>query len=429
MPAVPLPDRPSLEQLKKQARLLQRSVRSGHPKALALVAEHQAGGAADRTFSLDSAQFVLARSYGFASWPRLRQHLAALVPPPGPASTRSFVLTAEIRSHARPGWADDEDVRRCARAYPESGGWRPLLTVHHNGATVIAFATAAGPRFCELTPATITLSRPGDIPPPAGQATLTFHTASGSLAGVAAPEVTSLSLERPTDLMARQQAVIRDGIFVVPNAFTVTPAGLVFRVNHNRTGDIVAAGALPARAAGTADQPAPPPGRESPAGRRLAAAIAAADAPPVVDPAQWAPGAYLALTDAEEVQLGRYGNLLGWSAPRQENGLFVFEFGPRQCPPGEFAVVGETIAATRFYYGFQDGGSGTVAVAGLVNDDRVASVTLSRSREPDAEATLGAGTFVIPAVTGLSETSAHARLTARDAAGAELERLPYRQDS
>jgi hypothetical protein len=229
--------------------------------------------------------------------------------------------------------------------------------------------------------------------------------------------------------MARQQAVLRDGIFVVPNAFTVTPAGLVLRVNHSRTGDIVAAGALPGQAAGAADQPAPQADRESPAGRRLAAAIAAADAPPVVDPAQWAPGVYLALTDAEEVQLGRYGNLLGWSTSRQENGLFVFEFGPRQCPLGEFAVVGETITATRFYYDFQDGGSGTVAVAGLVSDDRVASVTLSRGREPDAEATLGAGTFVIPAVTRLSETSSHARLTARDAAGAELERLPYRQNS
>jgi hypothetical protein len=35
MTAVPLPARPSLEQLKKQARLLQRAVRSGHQKALA----------------------------------------------------------------------------------------------------------------------------------------------------------------------------------------------------------------------------------------------------------------------------------------------------------------------------------------------------------------------------------------------------------
>src|ERR1700685_538443 len=62
MPAVPLPERPSLEQLKKQAKLLQRAVRSGHPKAVALMAEHQPNGAAAETFSLDAAQFVLART-------------------------------------------------------------------------------------------------------------------------------------------------------------------------------------------------------------------------------------------------------------------------------------------------------------------------------------------------------------------------------
>ena len=429
MPTVPLPPRPSLEQLKKQARLLQRAVRAGHPRALALVAEHQPSGVALDTFSLDAAQFVLARSYGFANWPKLRQHLATLVLPPEPASPRSFVRTAENRSHARPGWADEEDIRRCEGVYPEAGEWRPLLTVHHNGVTVIAFATAAGPRFCELTPTTITLSRPGDVQPPAGQATLTFHTVSGSMAGVVAPGVTSLSLERPTDLLAREHAVVADGIFVVPNAFTVTPTGLVFRVNHNRTGDIVAADALPARAAGVVDQPAPPADRESSAGRRLAAAIAAADAPPVVDPAQWAPGVYLELTDAEPVQLGRYGNLLGWYTPGREDGLFVFEFGPRQCPAGDFAVAGETIAATRFYYDFRDGSSGTVAVVGLVSDERVASITLTRSGKPDAQAVLGAGTFVIPAMIGLSETSSRTYLIACDAAGNALERLPYRQTS
>jgi hypothetical protein len=288
MSTVPLPERPSLEQLKKQAKLLQRAVRSGHPKAVALVAEHQPGGGADR-FSLDSAQFVLARSYGFASWPRLRQHLATLVLPPESPPSSSLVLT------------------------------------------VIAFATAAGPRFCELTPTTITLSRPSNVPPPAGQATLRFHTVSGSMAGVVAPEVTSLSLERPADLMARQQVVILDGIFVVPNAFTVTSAGLVFRVNHNRTGDIVAADALPGRAAGVVDRPAPPADRESPAGQRLAAAIATADAPPVVDPGQWSPGVYLELTDADQVQLGRYGNLLGWYNSRGYDGLYVFDFGPSRA--------------------------------------------------------------------------------------------------
>jgi hypothetical protein len=144
---------------------------------------------------------------------------------------------------------------------------------------------------------------------------------------------------------------------------------------------------------------------------------------------QWAPGAYLELTSAEPVQLGRYGNLLGWYTPRQENGLFVFEFGSRQCPLGEFAVTGETISATRFYYDFRDNSSSTVAVVGLVNDKRVASITLSRSRQPDAEAVLGAGTFVIPALTDLSEISSSTHLTARDAVGNVLEGLPYRQNN
>lgn len=176
-------------------------------------------------------------------------------------------------------------------------------------------------------------------------------------------------------------------------------------------------------------RPAPPADHESPAGRRLAAAIADADAPPVVDPGQWAPGAYLALTEAEQVQLGRYGNLLGWHVTHRDGGLFVFEFGPRQCPLGEFAVAGETITATRFYYDFRDNSSGTVAIVGLVNDDRAASITLSRPGEPDARAVIGGGTFVITAIAGLSETSSGTHLTVRDAAGQDLERLPYRQGS
>jgi hypothetical protein len=36
---------------------------------------------------------------------------------------------------------------------------------------------------------------------------------------------------------------------------------------------------------------------------------------------------------------------------------------------------------------------------------------------------------VIPALAGLSEVSPSTHLTARDAAGNELERLPYRQDN
>jgi hypothetical protein len=42
---------------------------------------------------------------------------------------------------------------------------------------------------------------------------------------------------------------------------------------------------------------------------------------------------------------------------------------------------------------------------------------------------LDGGTFVIPAIVGLEEGSPSARLTIRDAAGNELERLPYRQNT
>ena len=435
MSTVPLPEHPSIEQLKKQARLLQRAVRAGHPKSVALVAKHQSNPVVQDGFSLDAAQFALARSYGFASWPKLRQHVAALELPPEPlepAESVSLVLTVDNHFHMRAGRADEQDVKRCVGVHPELDGCPPLVSVHHNGVKVIAFATADGPRFCELTPTTLTSSRPGEAAGPveAGRASLMFHTRSGSMAGITGPEVRRLSLERPTDRLARHAMVVTQGVFVAPNVFTVTPSGLVFRVNDNRTGDIVAAHALPDQAVRIVDRPAPDADRESPAGRRLAAAIAAADAPPVVDPGQWRPGVHRQLTDRDRVQLGRYGNLLGWyNSGGYDEGLFVFDFGPQQGPLHQFAIIGQTITATRMYYGFQDDSSDTMAVVGLVNDDRVASITLSRRGRPDIAAILDSGTFLIPAVVALNENTSSAHLTVRDAAARELERLPYRQNT
>lgn len=83
MPVTDLPDHSSLESLRKQAKVFQRLVRSGVPGALETVAEfHPRLGpmTADSpllgAFSLADAQLVIARQYGFASWPRLRQYLA-----------------------------------------------------------------------------------------------------------------------------------------------------------------------------------------------------------------------------------------------------------------------------------------------------------------------------------------------------------------
>lgn len=79
MSTVPLPAEPHLDQLRAQARDLQRAVRAGDPAALAEVGERHPGGApepgARGGFTLSAAQLVVARRYGFASWPRLRRHL------------------------------------------------------------------------------------------------------------------------------------------------------------------------------------------------------------------------------------------------------------------------------------------------------------------------------------------------------------------
>jgi hypothetical protein len=73
VPTVPLPEQPSLEQLLTQARDLQRAVRAGDAGALVHVAEHYPGrdDVASDAFPLNLAQLVVARHYGFPSWPRL----------------------------------------------------------------------------------------------------------------------------------------------------------------------------------------------------------------------------------------------------------------------------------------------------------------------------------------------------------------------
>lgn len=75
MPTQKLPDNPSLENLKKQAKSLLKSVSAGEPESLLLVEEfHPRASGAISNFALNDAQLVLARSYGFSSWPKLKQH-------------------------------------------------------------------------------------------------------------------------------------------------------------------------------------------------------------------------------------------------------------------------------------------------------------------------------------------------------------------
>src|SRR5919204_6657772 len=69
----PLPPRLSLEFERKEAKALLRRLRAGDPEALARArARHPAIDASESSqIRLADAQLVIAREYGFASWPRL----------------------------------------------------------------------------------------------------------------------------------------------------------------------------------------------------------------------------------------------------------------------------------------------------------------------------------------------------------------------
>ncbi len=95
MPTAPLPENPSLEHLRSQAKLVRDLIRSGDDGALSMIDEfHPRHAAASLTeaervgFKTADAQLIVARMYGFASWFRLRAHLSII-------STTSFTPLPE----------------------------------------------------------------------------------------------------------------------------------------------------------------------------------------------------------------------------------------------------------------------------------------------------------------------------------------------
>jgi ankyrin repeat protein len=79
MPLRDLPHRPSLEHLRNEARVLQRRLREGDVSALALARElHPRFLERAEGFRLSDAQLVVARSYGYSSWPKLKAYVEAI---------------------------------------------------------------------------------------------------------------------------------------------------------------------------------------------------------------------------------------------------------------------------------------------------------------------------------------------------------------
>ena len=71
LPTRRLASHPDLAQLKRQAKELLKGFAAGNPPAVAEVGGHYRGADA-KSFALSDAQLVLARAYGFRSWPALK---------------------------------------------------------------------------------------------------------------------------------------------------------------------------------------------------------------------------------------------------------------------------------------------------------------------------------------------------------------------
>jgi ankyrin repeat protein len=95
LPTRTLPQKPDLDQLRRQAKELLDAFRAGEPEARAEATAHYRDPD-ETTFALHDAQLVIARAYGFESWPKLK----------------AFVEGATVRRLVEAVRADNLDVVR-----------------------------------------------------------------------------------------------------------------------------------------------------------------------------------------------------------------------------------------------------------------------------------------------------------------------------
>jgi ankyrin repeat protein len=151
-----LPDRPSLQQLRKQAKDLLRDAHAGDATALARIATTRP--ADGLRLSLAHAQLAIARDYGFPSWPKLARHVEAIVG--GGFVRRPLIRPVELspgRRYSLPDGTDTttddvfamfagardgeiESLRRLVAHVPS------LATVEYNYTPPIHFAVREGHR-------------------------------------------------------------------------------------------------------------------------------------------------------------------------------------------------------------------------------------------------------------------------------------------
>lgn len=144
MPDRILPDHPNLEQYKKQAKDLHRSVAAGETAAIERIRRHHPrfhqAGQNSSGFSLADAQLVLAREHGYESWPEFAKYIETLrvirglEDPRDPAHT--FIEVACVDRHAWHGSGTLEHAELIRSRYPE------VITASIYNAAVFGDATA-----------------------------------------------------------------------------------------------------------------------------------------------------------------------------------------------------------------------------------------------------------------------------------------------
>ncbi len=95
-----LPARPNLEHLKKQAKDLLADLRKGTPSAVERFQALASRPGITRP-RLTNAQHVIAREYGFASWPKLKRHVESLTPESDPVEALVEGLKANDAAKVR----------------------------------------------------------------------------------------------------------------------------------------------------------------------------------------------------------------------------------------------------------------------------------------------------------------------------------------
>ncbi|GAA0606747.1 hypothetical protein GCM10010174_24780 [Kutzneria viridogrisea] len=346
---------------------------------------------------------------------------------PGAASTTTTSSWARGGAgansyNAREGWAAALDSERCGRAatsvHPPRDQWQPIVTSSLDGVTLIAFRGPTGPFFCELTASSVSLSTPVADYPHEGVGQVLFRTANGSLAGVLTPGVRDVSLirEHSGGFSEAVPGLVVASLFLAPNA--MSGGDLVLKDTVSGLTQRFREAELPPKAQATVDQPKPPGERTSDSGRRLGSCLDAASLHPPADAGNWQPGALIDTMPGHTIQLGRYGSVLG-VCDSHSSPLFYTLDTTERVPVASTVFRGYNLMVD--IKPDRDPKLNVSALVGVVNDEAVASITLSQQGQPDRQAVISNRTF---AVWGLiTAQDARYQVTAKDAAGKVLDQV------